>query len=90
MHRSCRKVFKARNKNTGELVRIVELPIIKNTEALQNAWNANKECDSSYFSRCYDICISNNAIWVMLENEIEKVDCYGVLHGESIDFYLEL
>lgn len=90
MHGSCRNVYKARKKDTGELVGIAKFPMIKNMEALHDAWNANKECESSYFSRCYDIIISNNAIYVKHEDRIEKVDCYGVLQDDSVDFYLEL
>ena len=70
--RECYNVFKARNRNTNEIVTIMRVKSGFNTEALESRFNDLKTCDSMFIVKYKDLVKKDGALWVAMKGRDEE------------------
>ena len=70
--RECYNVFKARNRNTNEIVTIMRVKSGFNTEALESRFNDLKTCDSMFIVKYKDLVKKDGALWVAMKGRGEE------------------
>lgn len=70
--RECYDVFKARNRNTNEIVTIMRVKSGFNTEALESRFNDLKTCDSMFIVKYKDLVKKDGVLWVVMKERGEE------------------
>lgn len=70
--RECYDVFKARNRNTNEIVTIMRVKSGFNTEALESRFNDLKTCNSMFIVKYKDLVKKDGVLWVAMKGRDEK------------------
>ncbi len=70
--RECYNVFKARNRNTNEIVTIMRVKSGFNTEALESRFNDLKTCDSMFIVKYKDLVKKDGVLWVVMKERGEE------------------
>lgn len=70
--RECYNVFKARNRNTNEIVTIMRVKSGFNTEALESRFNDLKTCDSMFVVKYKDLVKKDGVLWVAMKGRDEE------------------
>ena len=70
--RECYNVFKARNRNTNEIVTIMRVKSGFNTEALESRFNDLKSCDSMFIVKYKDLVKKDGVLWVVMKERGEE------------------
>ena len=70
--RECYNVFKARNRNTNEIVTIMRVKSGFNTEALESRFNDLKTCNSMFVVKYKDLLKKDGALWVAMKGRDEE------------------
>lgn len=70
--RECYNVFKARNRNTNEIVTIMRVKSGFNTEALESRFNDLKTCDSMFIVKYKDLVKKDDVLWVVMKERGEE------------------
>ena len=70
--RECYNVFKARNRNTNEIVTIMRVKSGFNTEALESRFNDLKTCNSMFIVKYKDLVKKDGVLWVAMKGRDEK------------------
>ena len=70
--RECYDVFKARNRNTNEIVAIMRVKSGFNTEALESRFNDLKTCDSMFIVKYKDLVKKDGVLWVVMKERGEE------------------
>lgn len=70
--RECYNVFKARNRNTNEIVTIMRVKSGFNTEALESRFNDLKTCNSMFVVKYKDLLKKDGALWVAMKGRGEE------------------
>lgn len=70
--RECYNVFKARNRNTNEIVTIMRVKSGFNTEALESRFNDLKTCDSMFIVKYKDLVKKDGVLWVAMKGRDEE------------------
>ena len=70
--RECYDVFKARNRNTNEIVTIMRVKSGFNTEALESRFNDLKTCDSMFIVKYKDLVKKDGVLWVAMKGRDEE------------------
>lgn len=70
--RECYNVFKARNRNTNEIVTIMRVKSGFNTEALESRFNDLKTCNSMFVVKYKDLVKKDGVLWVAMKGRDEE------------------
>mgnify|MGYP000857051298 FL=1 len=70
--RECYDVFKARNRNTNEIVTIMRVKSGFNTEALESRFNDLKTCNSMFVVKYKDLVKKDGVLWVAMKGRDEE------------------
>ena len=70
--RECYDEFKARNRNTNEIVTIMRVKCGFNTEALESRFNDLKTCNSMFIVKYKDLVKKDGVLWVAMKGRDEK------------------
>lgn len=70
--RECYDEFKARNRNTNEIVTIMRVKCGFNTEALESRFNDLKTCDSMFIVKYKDLLKKDGVLWVAMKGRDEE------------------
>ena len=70
--RECYDVFKARNRNTNEIVTIMRVKSGFNTEALESRFNDLKTCNSMFIVKYKDLVKKDGVLWVAMKGRGEE------------------
>lgn len=70
--RECYDVFKARNRNTNEIVTIMRVKSGFNTEDLESRFNDLKTCDSMFIVKYKDLVKKDGVLWVVMKERGEE------------------
>lgn len=70
--RECYNVFKARNRNTNEIVTIMRVKSGFNTEALESRFNDLKTCNSMFIVKYKDLVKKDGVLWVVMKERGEE------------------
>ena len=70
--RECYNVFKARNRNTNEIVTIMRVKSGFNTEDLESRFNDLKTCDSMFIVKYKDLVKKDGVLWVVMKERGEE------------------
>lgn len=70
--RECYNVFKARNRNTNEIVTIMRVKSGFNTEALESRFNDLKTCNSMFVVKYKDLVKKDGVLWVVMKERGEE------------------
>ena len=70
--RECYNVFKARNRNTNEIVTIMRVKSGFNTEALESRFNDLKTCNSMFVVKYQDLVKKDGVFWVVMKERGEE------------------
>ena len=70
--RECYDVFKARNRNTNEIVTIMRVKSGFNTEALESRFNDLKTCNSMFIVKYKDLVKKDGVLWVAMKERGEE------------------
>lgn len=65
--RECYDEFKARNRNTNEIVTIMRVKSGFNTEALESRFNDLKTCKSMFVVKYKDLVKKDGVLWVAMK-----------------------
>ena len=70
--RECYDVFKARNRNTNEIVTMMRVKSGFNTEALESRFNDLKTCNSMFIVKYKDLLKKDGVLWVAMKGRGEE------------------
>lgn len=70
--RECYDEFKARNRNTNEIVTIMRVKSGFNTEALESRFNDLKTCKSMFVVKYKDLVKKDGVLWVAMKGRGEE------------------
>ena len=77
-HRQFFEEFKARNRNTKEIVLMARVKNELDVERIESRFSQLKECDSTFLVRYLDLVKKNDALWVVIPLIVDRIDCNGV------------
>ena len=86
-HRQFFEEFKARNRNTKEIVLMARVKNGLDVERIESRFSQLKECDSAFLVRYLDLVKKNDALWVMIPLIVDRIDCNGVYWLSIVRFY---
>ena len=78
-HREWFDEFKARNRNTEEIVLMARVKNGLDGKGIESRFTQLKECDNEHLVRYIDVVKKDDALWVVLSSRIDKLDCDGEL-----------
>ena len=78
-HRECFDEYKARNRNTNEIVLMARVRNGLKVKRIVSRFTQLKECDNEHLVRYIEVVKKDDALWVVLSSRIDKLDCDGEL-----------
>ena len=71
--------YKARNRNTNEMVLIARVKNGLDVEGIESRFPRLKECDNEHLMRYIDVVKKDDELWVVIPSRVDRIDCDGEL-----------
>ena len=78
-HREWLDEYKARNRNTNEMVLIARVKNGLDVEGIESRFPQLKECSNEHLVRYIDIVKKNDKLWAVIPSRVDRIDCNGEL-----------
>ena len=78
-HREWFDEFKARHRNTNEMVLIARVKNGLDVKGIESRFTQLKECDNEHLVRYIDAVKKDDELWVVLPSRVDRIDCDGEL-----------
>ena len=78
-HREWFDEFKARNRNTNEIVFMARVKNWLRIKRIESRFTQLKECSNEHLVRYIDIVKKNDELWVVIPSRVDRIDCNGEL-----------
>ena len=78
-HREWFDEFKARNRNTKEIVLMTRVKNGLNVKRIESQFRHLKKCGNEHIVRYIDIENQDNELWVVIPSRVDRIDCNGEL-----------
>ena len=71
--------YKARNRNTNEMVLIARVKNGLDVEGIESRFPQLKECSNEHLVRYIDAVKKNDKLWAVIPSRVDRIDCNGEL-----------
>ena len=78
-HREWFDEYKARNRNTNEMVLIARVRNGLDVKRIESRFPQLKECSNEHLVRYIDIVKKNDKLWAVIPSRVDRIDCNGEL-----------
>ena len=78
-HREWFDEFKARNRNTKEIVLMARVKNGLDGKGIQSQFRHLKECNNEHLVRYIDVVKKDDELWVVIPSGVNRIDCNGEL-----------
>ena len=78
-HREWFDEFKARNRNTNEIVLMARVKNGLDVEEIESCFPRLKECSNEHLVRYIDVVKKDEELWVVIPSRVDRIDCDGEL-----------
>ena len=78
-HREWFDEYKARNRNTHEMVLIARVKNGLDVEGIESRFPQLKGCSNKHLVRYIDIVKKDDELWVVIPSRVDRIDCNGEL-----------
>ena len=78
-HREWFDEFKARNRNTNEIVLMARVKNGLKVKRIESRFTQLKECSNENLVRYIDIVKKEDELWVVISSRVDRIDCNGEL-----------
>ena len=78
-HREWFDEFKARNRNTNEIVLMARVKNGLDVEEIESCFPQLKECNDEHLVRYIDVVKKDDELWVVIPSRVDRIDCDGEL-----------
>ena len=79
MHREWFDEFKARSRNTNEIVLMARVKNGLDVKGIESRFSRLKECSDEHLVRYIDVVKKNDELWVVIPSRVDRIDCNGKL-----------
>ena len=76
-HREWFDEFKARNRNTKEIVLMARVKNGLNVKEIESQFRHLKECKDEHIVRYIDTVKKDDELWVVIPSRVDRIDCDG-------------
>ena len=77
MHREWFDEFKARSRNTNEIVLMVRVKNGLDGKGIESRFSRLKECSDEHLVRYIDVVKKDEELWVVIPSRVDRIDCDG-------------
>ena len=78
-HREWFDEYKARNRNTKEIVLMARVKNGLDVEGIESRFTQLKECNNEHLVRYVDVVKKDEELWVVIPFRVDRIDCNGEL-----------
>ena len=78
-HREWFDEFKARNRNTNEIVLMARVKNGLKVKRIESRFIQLKECSNEHLVRYIDVVKTDDELWVVIPSRVDRIDCNGEL-----------
>ena len=78
-HREWFDEFKARNRNTNEIVLMARVKNGLKVKGIESRFTQLKECRNEHLVRYIDVVKKNDKLWVVIPSRVDRIDYNGEL-----------
>ena len=78
-HREWLDEFKARNRNTNEIVLMARVKNGLDVGEIESCFPQLKECSDEHLVRYIDVVKKDDELWVVIPWRVDRIDCDGEL-----------
>ena len=78
-HREWFDEFKARNRNTNEIVLMARVKNGLDVKRIESRFAQLKECSNEHLMRYIDVVKKDDELWVVIPSRVDRIDCNGEL-----------
>ena len=78
-HREWFDEFKARHRNTNEMVLMARMKNGLDVKGIETRFPQLKECCNEHLVRYVDVVKKDNELWVVIPSRVDRIDCNGEL-----------
>ena len=78
-HREWFDEYKARNRNTHEIVLMARVKNGLDGKGIQSQFRHLKECNNEHLVRYIDVVKKDEELWVVIPSRVDGIDCNGEL-----------
>ena len=79
MHREWFDEFKARSRNTNEIVLMARVKNGLDGKGIESRFSRLKECSDEHLVRYIDVVKKDDELWVVIPSRVDRIDCNGEL-----------
>ena len=79
MHREWFDEFKARSRNTNEIVLMARVKNGLDGKGIESRFSRLKECSDEHLVRYIDVVKKDEELWVVIPSRVDRIDCNGEL-----------
>ena len=79
MHREWFDEFKARSRNTNEIVLMARVKNGLDGKGIESRFSRLKECSDEHLVRYIDVVKKDEELWVVIPSRVDGIDCNGEL-----------
>ena len=79
MHREWFDEFKARSRNTNEIVLMARVKNGLDGKGIESRFSRLKECSDEHLVRYIDVVKKDDELWVVIPSRVDRIDCDGEL-----------
>ena len=76
-HRKWFDEYKARNRNTEEIVLMARVKNGLDGKEIESRFPQLKECSNEHLMRYIDIVKKEDELWVVIPSRVDRIDCNG-------------
>ena len=77
MHREWFDEFKARSRNTNEIVLMARVKNRLDVKGIESRFSRLKECSDEHLVRYIDVVKKDEELWVVIPSRVDRIDCDG-------------
>ena len=77
MHREWFDEFKARSRNTNEIVLMARVKNGLDGKGIESRFSRLKECSDEHLVRYIDVVKKDDELWVVIPSRVDRIDCDG-------------
>ena len=77
MHREWVYEFKARSRNTNEIVLMARVKNGLDGKGIESRFSRLKECSDEHLVRYIDVVKKDEELWVVIPSRVDRIDCDG-------------
>ena len=77
MHREWFDEFKARSRNTNEIVLMARVKNGLDGKGIESRFSRLKECSDEHLVRYIDVVKKDEELWVVIPSRVDRIDCDG-------------